>query len=312
MVFGAGLGTRLRPLTELLPKPVVPFFGRPLAGWTVAHLARAGASSVVINTHHLAERVEAALRDDVEATNGPALAFSREETLLGTGGGLRRAWEIDESLRGAMREDEVLVAVNGDILFAPDVEALVSEHRARRADATLVLRRIEDPFALGAIEITPYDGRVVSMLAKARTHGEGVAAMFTGMHVLSRRALARLPASGCVIREGYRRWLEEGMTVCGSITDAPWLDLGTPRMYRDAHLDVLAGRRALSGIAPGVRWLGEGAQTEDRTRIVDSVIGIGARVGAVEVTRSVVWPGAVVEDDVRDAIVLPEGRRVPV
>ncbi|MBN8613898.1 MAG: NDP-sugar synthase [Deltaproteobacteria bacterium] len=312
MVFGAGLGTRLRPLTELLPKPVVPFFGRPLAGWTVEHLTRAGATSVVINTHHLAERVEAALRDHADATNGPPLVFSREPQLLGTGGGLRRAWEIDESLRGAMDEDEVLVAVNGDILFAPDVRAIVSEHRARGADATLVLRRIEDPFALGAIEITPHDGRVVAMLAKERTHLEGVAAMFTGMHVLSRRALTRLPASGCVIREGYRRWLAEGLTICGSITDAPWLDLGTPRVYRDAHLDVLAGRRGLSGVAPGVRWLGDGARIEDGARILDSVIGVGARVGAVEVTRSVVWPGAVVDADVRDAIALPDGRRVPV
>ncbi len=312
MVFGAGLGTRLRPLTELLPKPVVPFFGKPLAGWTIEHLIRAGATRVVVNTHHLADRVESALRDHAASRPSSApLLFSREDALLGTGGGLRRAWEIEESSRGVMDDDEILVAVNGDILFAPPVEELVREHRARGADATLILRRVEDPFSLGAIEVDP-GGRVTAMLAKERAHASGTPAMFTGMHILSRAALTRLPVEGCVIRQGYRPWLADGLRVFGAITESPWLDLGTPRVYRDAHLDVLDGRRELHGIAAGPAWIDPSVTIADGATISHAVIGAGATVAAVHVERSVVWPGARVEQAVRDAIVLPDGRVVPV
>jgi mannose-1-phosphate guanylyltransferase len=312
MVFGAGLGTRLRPLTELLPKPVVPFFDRPLSGWTVDHLVGAGATSLVVNTHHLAERVEAALREHATRVHpGLPLSFSREERLLGTGGGLRRAWEIEEQARGPMREDEVLVAMNGDILFAPDLGAILAEHRARRAEATLVLRRTADPFSLGAIEID-LDGRVVSMLAASSTRTDGTAAMFTGVHVLSRSVLERLPAEGCVIRQGYRAWLAEGRAIFGTLTEAPWLDLGTPRVYRDAHLEVLRGERALRGVAAGASWIGEGARVSAGARFVTSVVGAGASVGAVRLERCVVWPGGAVDDDVSDSVVLPDGRLVTV
>ena len=312
MVFGAGLGTRLRPLTELLPKPVVPFFDRPLSGWTLDHLVRAGASSIVVNSHHLAERVEAALAEHA-ARHHPdlALSFSREDVLLGTGGGLRRAWQIEERARGPLEDDDVLVAMNGDILFAPDLATIVAEHRARRAEATLVLRRTADPFSLGAIEIGP-DGRVVSMLAKAATHAEGTAAMFTGVHVLSRSVLERLPVEGCVIRQGYRRWLEEGRAVFGAISDAPWLDLGTSRVYRDAHLEVLSGARVLAGIDPAAAWIAASATVDPAARVERSVLGAGARVGPVSVERSIVWPGARVDTDLKDAIALPDGRVVRV
>lgn len=312
MVFGAGLGTRLRPLTELLPKPVVPFFDRPLSGWTIDHLVRAGARSVVVNTHHLADRVEASLREHTARAHPRlALSFSREDVLLGTGGGLRRAWELEERARGPMSEDEVLVAMNGDILFAPDLEAIVAEHRARRAEATLVLRHTADPFSLGAIEIDPA-GRVVSMLAKSATHAAGTAAMFTGVHVLSRSVLERLPAEGCVIRQGYRAWLAEGRAVFGTLSEAPWLDLGTPRVYRDAHLEVLRGERALPGIVPSASWLGRDVRVAAGARIEAAVVGADARVGPVRLDRVVVWPGARVAEDVSDAVVLPDGRIVSV
>ncbi|MBX7197291.1 MAG: hypothetical protein K1X94_34895 [Sandaracinaceae bacterium] len=314
MVFGAGLGTRLRPLTELLPKPVVPFFDTPLSCWTLEHLAASGASSAVVNTHYDADKTEREIGAYVARSMAGRLrvSFSREATLLGTGGGLRRAWELEEREHGAMSDDEVLVAINGDILFAPDLSALVAMHRARRAVATMVLRRTEHPFALGAIEIAP-DGRVVAMLAKDRVTEQGTPAMFTGVHVLSRSALARLPHEGCVVRQGYRRWQEEGLAVFGALSDAPWLDLGTPRVYRDAHLEVLRGARRLPGTKAGPDWIAASAVVGSGATIVESVVGAAATVAAgVRLERSVVWPGARVETDLADAIVLPDGRIVSV
>jgi mannose-1-phosphate guanylyltransferase len=312
MLFAAGLGTRLRPLTDVLPKPAVPFFGLPLAGWMMRHLARSGVRSIVANTHHLAARCEAAL--SAAAPSDVTLQFSREEgALLGTGGGLRRAWEIDEATQGPMADDEVLVVVNGDILFAPDVPALVARHRRSGALATMALRRVPDPFSLGAIEIGP-DGRVEAMLrgASAPRGLDVTAAMFTGVHVLSREALAALPEEGCIIRRGYQRWLAEGARIEGVLCAAPWRDLGTPRVYLQAHLDVLAGLLALPGVSPGACWAAPTAEAAGQAQLDRVVLGDGARVGSVRLSRVVVWPGAQVDVDLEDAIVLPDDRVVAV
>jgi len=309
MVFAAGLGTRLRPLTEILPKPAVPFFGRPLSCWTLDHLARAGATSAVVNTHHLAERAEAAIA--AGAPRGLAVAFSREEVLLGTGGGLRRAWELEERLRGRMGEGEVLVVMNGDILFAPDLSRLVALHRSSGALATMALRHAADPWSMGAIEIDAA-GHIVAMLGRQPSAAGTEAAMFTGVHVFSRAALELLPAEGCVVRKGYVRWLAEGLPLGGIVCDEPWLDLGTPRVYRDAHLEVLRGQRALPGVEAGRAWVAPDAEVGSAAALEECVIGAGAEVGDVRVERSVVWPGARVRADVADAIVLPDGLVVAV
>lgn len=310
MIFGAGLGTRLRPLTEVLPKPVVPFFDRPLAAWSLEHLGRAGARNVVMNTHHGASRAEAAMLAHVERTRATLpLSFSREERLLGTAGGMRAAFERQELRQGRMRDDDVFVVVNGDILFFPDLERIVREHRARGAEATLVLRRVDDPFSLGAVELDP-SGRVVAMLAKERTHEQGTPAMFTGVHVVSRAILERLPRTGCVVRDGYLRWLGAGERLFGTIAEEPWMDLGTPRAYRDAHLEVLRGARRLPAFEAAGAWIDREAQLEPGATIEESVIGRGAKVGPFRVRRAIVWPGATVRADVDDAIVLPDDRLV--
>lgn len=263
-----------------------------------------------MNTHYDAAKVEAAVAAHVAARHGDlALTFSEEASLLGTGGGLRRAWELEERLHGPMTDDDVLVAVNGDISFAPVLAPLIAAHRARGALATLVLREVADPFSLGAIEVDP-QGRVVSMLARQITTPAGRAAMFTGVHVLSRAALARLPREGCVIREGYRRWLDEGLAVFGVLSDAPWRDLGTPRVYRDAHLEVLRGEHALPGVEAGANWCDPSATVSPFAELEASVIGGRAQVGPHRLVRSVVWPDTRVSQDLIDAIALPDGRIV--
>lgn len=312
MVFAAGLGTRLRPLTDLLPKPAVPFFDRPLAGWTLDALARAGVRQVVANTHHLAEACERELARARPA--GMDLLFSREDAILGTGGGLRRAWQLAEEAHGRMADDEVLVVVNGDILFEPDLARLVRLHRERRAIATMAVRETADPWTLGAIEHGP-EGLVSSMLRKAPDPSAPAgtrAAMFTGVHVLSRAALERLPAEGCIVRGGYVRWLAEGARVGAVVCEEPWRDLGTPAVYLEAHLDVLAGRLALPGVSPARAWRGTGARISPAAVLDEVVVGAGATVGAVALQRVIVWPGATVEHALSDAIVLPDGRVVQV
>jgi mannose-1-phosphate guanylyltransferase len=271
VILGAGLGTRLRPLTDRVPKPALPVVHRPLASYAVERLRAAGVDRIAMNVHHLAGVLERALGDEV--------VIAREPALLGTGGGVRFA-------AGALEPDDVFV-MNGDILFWPDLEGALALHRALGAIATVVLR--EDPRAreLGALGIDA-EGRVRSLLTPAppgiREH------MFTGVHVLSARAVSDLPAEGCIIRKAYRRWIDAGEVVAGFVDHGPWRDLGTPREYLRANLDLASGRFA---------WPTKVAPIDDG----DCVIGTGVTIAdGVHLERCVVWAGTHVDRDAREAI----------
>jgi len=287
MVFAAGLGTRLRPLTERLPKPVVPLMNRPLASYSLERLAAAGVTRCAVNTHHLAAEVPRAL--DGHVPSGLEIAWAHEEVLLGTGGGLRHG------LERLGPTDELIVVMNGDIFFWPDLEAAIAHHRAIGAFATMVLR--PDPAAarFGAIDIDP-GGRVQRMLGVPESPGatELRSFMFTGVHVLSPEVVTTLPEKGCVVRLGYQRWLAEGRVIGGFVDESPWRDLGTPEAYLKAHMDLLDG--SLSW--PGVPSAGG-----------DVVLGPGASVAeGVSLERVVVWPGTHVTEPARDAILAPHAR----
>ena len=131
MIVGAGLGVRLRPLTALRPKPVLPVGGIPLIAYTLAWLRGHGVTEVAINVHHLPEIVEA--RALQHCPPGMQIRFSREETLLDTGGGIAR-------LASFLRESDPCLLVAGDMLVDADLRALVARHRERGDALTLLLR----------------------------------------------------------------------------------------------------------------------------------------------------------------------------
>src|SRR5688572_13255667 len=140
MVFAAGVGSRLRPLTDRLPKPAVPFFHRPICWYALDHLARTGVNEVVLNAHYLAGELEQALRD-APRIGGLEPRIVREAELLGTGGGLRNAVALQSRRLGReLGDDEPFVVTAGDIFFAPDLAGAIALHRRSRAYATMVLR----------------------------------------------------------------------------------------------------------------------------------------------------------------------------
>ncbi|MCA9605734.1 MAG: nucleotidyltransferase family protein [Myxococcales bacterium] len=286
MVFAAGLGTRLRPLTDVLPKPVVPLMNRPLASYSLERLAAAGVTRCVLNTHYLADEVPRALEGHVPP--GVEVIFSHEPELLGTGGGLRAA------LERLGPTDEPILVMNGDILFWPDLEAALAHHRALGAFATMILRPDPRAARFGAIE-TDARGRVRRILGTPADVADPLKTqMFTGVHVLSPEVVAALPQQGCVIRGGYQQWLAEGRLVGGLTDEAPWRDLGTPREYLQAHLDLLSGALPWPSIEAG-----EG----------DVVLGRGTLVDpGVELSRVVSWPGTHVTASASDAILAPHAR----
>jgi len=306
LLLCAGLGTRLQPLTSLLPKPCVPVIDRPLGAYALQALAAAGVHRVVLNTHHLGDRVLPSLEPWALAL-GQGLHRVHEPELLGTGGAIRNALDA--------LGDEDFVVFNGDVLAWPDLGAALAHHRQTGARMTLVLR--DDPRAarLGAIEVDA-DGRVQRIL------GEGPAptlpvrsCLFTGVYVVSPTLRDLLPREGCVVRHTLRALLARGERVSAVVDRGPWFDLGTHRAYLEVQAEALVqGIAPLVEPVPGGCWRGPDVEVAAGVSMGTGVVlGAGSRVlGHGALSSVVAWPGVTVEAPLARAIVTPSGVvRVP-
>ena len=299
MLLAAGLGTRLRPLTDLRPKPIVLVANRPLAGFAMEHLASCGVQHIVANTHPHAELVESALK--AACPSDLSLRFSREVTLLGTGGGLRKARPLFDD------PGSPVIVMNGDTLFAPELSKAVLEHEARGAVATMILRPTAEPERFGAIGVDA-NGWVRSLLGVPSPLPGQRLMMFTGAHILSPEAWAEMPESGCVIRSAYRHWVDRGAPVLGIIDESPWADLGTVSEYHRLNLELASGSFAWPSVQANAGCILPDDR-EPSKNIRRSVIGKDVRVGeGVTLDRCVVWPQSSVLRSASGAVITPEHR----
>src|SRR5512137_1319441 len=225
MILAAGLGTRLRPLTEHTPKPALPVVDVPNIVRTIAHLRRSGITEIVVNLHHCPEVLRALLGDG--AAFGVSIAYSEERPeILGTGGGIRRA--------RALLGDRTFCVVNGDALFAPDLAAALAAHRSSGAIATMIVRRDADAERLGPVGLD--GGNRVRRLIDAGKERTGLEVyMFTGVHVLEPEIFALLPESGCIVRGAYMPLVLRLGPIGAHVESGTFCDLGTPRTYLDAN-----------------------------------------------------------------------------
>jgi len=235
MILAAGLGTRLRPLTENLPKPLLPLAGTPIIVWNLLLLRQHGFKEVMINLHHLGHMIEQKLGDG--SPWGIRIHYSIEPTMLGTGGGIKAV----ESFFGG----EPLLVMNGDTLIELDLTALVDQHLARGGVATMVLREDPEVERWGVVETT-LDHRVLTI------NGQGwmprpsdpqiLRYMFAGVHVIHPRLLGHCPPGRpSSIIDGYVAELEGGSFIQGFIAKGYWSDIGTEERLARARQDVEAG-----------------------------------------------------------------------
>ncbi len=280
MVLAAGLGLRMRPLTLLRAKPVLPVLNRPLLHWTLDGLARAGVRDVVVNLHHLPDSIVSAVGDGQRF--GLRVRYSQEPVILGTGGGPRAA-------RGLLGQGPALL-VNGDVLFELDLRSLLERPGRSRARATLALRRNPDPRAYPPV-VTDRRGRILS-IGDRPGPAQGTLSMFSGVHVLEPALLERLPEGPSdSVRDLYVPLLADGEPLAGVRLRGAWYDLGRPSLYRDAQLRLLPRGRSL---------VHESARVCAGAWLRHSVVGAGARVaGGARIERSVLWERARVEAGAR-------------
>lgn len=232
MILAAGLGTRLRPLTNTIPKPLLPVGGAPLIVWNLLLLKRHGFRQVIINLHHLGPMIEQAL--GTGSKFGIRIIYSHEPVILGTGGGIKQA---EPHFSG-----EPVLILNGDTLVELDLEALRDFHRTRNAAATLVLREDADAAKWGLVEVGD-QGQILRITGKGIVDSVPVMPrMFAGIHILHPRLLREVPKGvASSIIDPYVRAIERREPVFGYDLQGYWSDIGTAERYAQAERDVRAG-----------------------------------------------------------------------
>ncbi len=228
MVLAAGLGTRLRPLTNDRPKALVEVGGRPLITWNLALLARFGITDVVINLHYHGDALRRVLGDG--SALGLRLHYSPEDPLLDTGGGVKHA--------EALLAGGDFVVMNSDTVVDLALDRLIARHRATGAAATLVLRRDPEQARYGEIEIDG-DHRIRRFLGKPATIDTPLTPyMFAGVHVMTPEVFRFMPDGGVfsLTRDTYPAMLAAGAPLLGFPFDGFWRVIDTPSdRERAAH-----------------------------------------------------------------------------
>jgi len=280
VVLVGGFGTRLRPLTNQTPKPMLPVGHRSILESVVEQLARGGVTEVVLALGFKPEPFMAAFPGGSCA--GVPLVYAVEPEPLDTAGAIRFAAR-------AAGIDSTFVVVNGDVICDIDVAALLAFHRARGAEGTLHLTAVENPSAFGVVVLND-DGSVERFVEKPPPGTETSNLINAGTYVLEPSVLDRI-ADGrkvSVEREVFPLMVSEG-TLYGMPTDDYWLDTGRPELYLQANLDLLDGRRRNDRCESVHR----SATVAGTARVLHSVVGAGATVGAAAVVEdSVLLPGA--------------------
>ena len=292
MILAAGLGTRLRPLTHEIPKPVVPVLGMPLCGFAMEFLRGHGATAFLLNLHHGPD----AVRERVLSWAGGRfpVEFTFEPHILGTGGGI---WNAREFLRGG-----TFVTANSDAVARFPLGEAVARHRESGALATLVL--FPDPERRYTPVRVREDGRIAGFGAGAPP-GE-FEGFYTGYQILEPEVLDHIPPGrpSCIVRETYGPLIARGAPVFAYASSGSFLDFGTPGEYLRGTLSLLAERGGdPRGFVHPRASVGTGTVIGP-----DAVIEGGATVGSgATVRRAIVWPGASVApgQTVEDGILTP-------
>ncbi len=288
-----GKGTRLRPLTNSAPKPMLPVAGVPVTEHQIARAREAGVGRIVLGTSFQAEVFSDYFGDGQRV--GVDLRYVVEDEPLGTGGAIRNVASALES-----GPDDPVIVFNGDVLTGLDIAALVQKWRDANADVALYLTRVEDPRAFGLVP-TDADGNVIAFLEKPEKP-EDIATdqINAGCYIFRRSLIDEIPAGRkvSVERETFPGLLARGAKVIGVVDDGYWLDLGTPLAFVQGSSDLVTGT-APSPAVPGP--LGECLVLEAAVVDPDAVLNGGTVVGpraqvesGARVSKSVVFEGAVI------------------
>jgi len=302
VIMAGGFGTRLRPLTLNIPKPMVPIINHPIMEHVLELLKNYGLKELIVLLYFQPEVIQNYFQEGKRW--GLKIDYVKPEADFGTAGSVRRAQPF---------LDDTFLVISADVLTDFNLEAALRFHKEKKSRATILLTRVKDPRAYGIV-ITAEDGRITSFLEKP-TWGEIFSdTVNTGIYVLEPEVLEKVPFDRPFdfSKDLFPLLLKEGAPLYGLIAPGYWRDIGDIEDYRQAHLDVLHGEVNLK--VEGTRlnrvgmdvWVGEGVKVHPRARLRGTVIlGEKSRVEAdtylhdsVIGPRTVIWGGAQISDSV--------------
>jgi mannose-1-phosphate guanylyltransferase len=306
VILVGGEGTRLRPVTSRVPKPVAPVVERPFVAYILENLARHGVRRAIFSTGFLAGAIETVIGDG--AAYGLEVEYAVEDEPLGTAGAVANC--------DRLLEDGGFYVLNGDVLSDVDLGALAATHVEKGGMGTIFLTPVEDPRRYGLVELRD-DGSVESFVEKPG-EWEGTALINAGVYVLEPEVLEMIPRGRLFsIERGVFPKLASAGSLYGYVDHGYWRDIGTPDSYLQAHFDILerqvdtsAGEQLgeqylyvspTAEVAPGARvvppcYVGDGARVGAGARVGPlAVLGAGAAVGeGATVAEAVVQAGVVI------------------
>lgn len=291
-ILAGGEGTRLRPLTSFLPKPMTELGERPVLGHILGRLRSAGITRAAVTVMYLPEVIRRGIGDGREY--GVEITYRMEESPLGTAGAARACADL-------LEEGEDMLVLSGDGIFDADFSALAAAHKKNSALVTMVLSHVSEPTEYGLVR-TDGAGRVLGFAEKPDWDGVFTDLVNTGIYILSKEALMMIPEGKKYDFSGdlFPSLLPSGR-LFGFVSRGYWCDIGSPEAYLKCHMDYLEGRTGLSPEAPeresGV-WVSKKASVSPEAKLISPVlICEGARVEAgVRLGPGVVLgPGAVAE-----------------
>ena len=276
-----GRGTRLAPLTNNTPKPMLQVAGVPFTEHQINKARSAGITEIVLATSFKAELFEPYFGDGKNF--GISIKYAVEEVALGTGGAISNA--------AAMLEGSGPVAIfNGDVLSKHDLDAQFKSHESNGADVTLYLTQVEDARAYGAVELDE-SGRVLAFNEKMENPPTNI--INAGCYIFNREVIAAIPFGKVISveRETFPQLLSKGAKVFGFIDKSYWLDIGTPAALLKASRDLVSEMNkeflslpestiASDAKVTGGSVIGRRSRIENLAQVDGSVIGDGAVVGA--------------------------------
>lgn len=236
MILAAGLGTRLRPLTESMPKALVPIHQAPLITYTLRLLRKYRIQEVVINLHYHGEEIKDLLKSGSDWDM--LIHYSDEPRILGTGGGLKKAQRYFL--------DETFVLINGDILVEINLDEVIDFHRSSKSISTLVLRDVPDAVKWGPVGIDS-GHRIRQIRGRPQNPQEKLEKrMFTGIHLVDPEIFKYLPEKEeSDIIETYIDLISRGKVLSGHTMTGYWMDIGTPERYKQIQDDFKEGKIVL-------------------------------------------------------------------
>jgi mannose-1-phosphate guanylyltransferase len=294
VILAGGEGTRLRPLTLSVPKPVVPVVDRPFLRHQLDLLATIGVTDIVFSVAYRPERVQAVFGDG--SGLGRRIHYAVEDTPLGTGGAVKNA---------EAHLDDVTVVFNGDVLTDVDLPAVLRAHQETGAAATIVLTPVPNPSAYGLVE-TDAGGRILRFIEKPDPSQITTDTINAGIYVLNTSTLDLMPpgVNHSIERAFFPALIARGDRMTGFVHRGYWIDIGTPEKYLQVHRDILRRRYpvSLDAAESGGGWIHAQAEVHPGAALEGPFyIGPGCTVAA----GAGVGPDAVLTSGVR---VQPQAR----